>query len=34
VLVSAAGQEAIAAYGIDEYGEALFQPYAGSLGGY
>jgi tungstate transport system substrate-binding protein len=34
VLVSAAGQGAIAAYGIDQYGEALFRPYAGSLGGY
>ena len=34
LLVSAAGQEAIAAYGEEEYGEPLFQPFAGGLGAY
>jgi tungstate transport system substrate-binding protein len=34
VLVSAAGQGSIATYGVDEYGEPLFKPYADSLGGY
>lgn len=34
VLVSAAGQKSIATYGVDEYGEPLFKPYAESLGGY
>lgn len=33
LLVSDAGQQAIGAYGTDEYGEALFYPYASSLGG-
>jgi tungstate transport system substrate-binding protein len=34
LLVSAAGQKAIAAYGEEEYGEPLFQPFAGGLGAY
>jgi len=34
LLVSAAGQEGVAAFGVDRYGQALFEPYAGSLGGY
>jgi tungstate transport system substrate-binding protein len=34
LLVSAEGQESIGAYGVDEYGEPLFKPYAGSLGAY
>jgi tungstate transport system substrate-binding protein len=34
LLVSAEGQRAIAAYGEEEYGEPLFQPFAGSLGAY
>jgi tungstate transport system substrate-binding protein len=34
VLVSAEGQKLIGAYGADKYGEALFNPFAGSLGGY
>jgi tungstate transport system substrate-binding protein len=34
VLVSAEGQEAIARFGREEFGQALFNPYAGSLGGY
>ena len=33
-LVGAEGQQRIAAYGADEYGEPLFKPYAGSLGAY
>lgn len=33
-LVSAEGQQAIGAYGEEEYGEPLFQPLAGSLGAY
>ena len=32
VLVSAAGQEAIGAYGVDKYGKRLFTPFAGALG--
>jgi tungstate transport system substrate-binding protein len=34
LLVSADGQKAIAAYGEEEYGEPLFQPFAGGLGAY
>ena len=34
LLVSADGQKAIAAYGEEEYGEPLFQPFAGGLGSY
>ena len=34
LLVSAGGQKAIAAYGEEEYGEPLFQPFAGGLGAY
>jgi len=34
LLVSAEGQKAIAAYGEKEYGEPLFQPFAGGLGAY
>jgi tungstate transport system substrate-binding protein len=34
VLVSVEGQEAIARFGREEFGQALFNPYAGSLGGY
>jgi tungstate transport system substrate-binding protein len=34
LLVSAEGQKAIAAYGEEEYGEPLFQPFAGGLGAY
>jgi tungstate transport system substrate-binding protein len=33
-LVSAEGQEAIGSFGVAEYGEPLFNPYAGSLGAY
>ena len=32
LLVSADGQKAIAAYGEEEYGEPLFQPFSGGLG--
>jgi len=32
VLVSAAGQAAIGAYGVDKYGKQLFTPFAGALG--
>jgi len=32
VLVSAAGQKAIGAYGVDKYGKQLFTPFAGALG--
>jgi len=32
VLVSAAGQKAIGAYGVDTYGRQLFTPFAGALG--
>ena len=32
VLVSAAGQKAIGAYGADKYGKQLFTPFAGALG--
>ena len=31
-LVSAAGQKAIGAYGVDKYGKQLFTPFAGALG--
>ncbi len=31
-LVSAAGQKAIGAYGVDKYGTQLFTPFAGALG--
>lgn len=34
LLVSAEGQKAVAAYGEEEYGEPLFQPFAGGLGAY
>lgn len=34
LLVSADGQKAIAAYGEEEYGEPLFQPFADGLGSY
>jgi tungstate transport system substrate-binding protein len=34
LLVSAEGQKAIAAYGEEEFGEPLFQPFAGGLGSY
>ena len=34
LLVGAEGQKAIAAYGEEEYGEPLFQPFAGGLGSY
>jgi len=34
LLVSFDGQKAIAAYGEEEYGEPLFQPFAGGLGAY
>ena len=32
VLVSAVGQKAIGAYGVDEFGKQLFTPFAGALG--
>jgi tungstate transport system substrate-binding protein len=32
VLVSATGQKAIGAYGVDKYGKQLFTPFAGALG--
>jgi len=32
VLVSSAGQKAIGAYGVDQYGKQLFAPFAGALG--
>jgi tungstate transport system substrate-binding protein len=34
LLVSAEGQKAIGEYGVERYGEALFSPYANSLGAY
>jgi len=34
LLVSAGGQKAIAGYGQRDYGEPLFQPFAGGLGSY
>jgi tungstate transport system substrate-binding protein len=34
VLVGAEGQKAIAAYGEEDFGEPLFQPFAGGLGSY
>jgi tungstate transport system substrate-binding protein len=34
LLVSQAGQKLIEAYGVDAYGQALFSPYASSLGAY
>ena len=34
LLVSMIGQKDIAKYGEEEYGEPLFQPFAGSLGEY
>jgi tungstate transport system substrate-binding protein len=33
-LVSAGGQEAIGSFGVTDYGQPLFNPYAGSLGAY
>jgi tungstate transport system substrate-binding protein len=34
LLVSSEGQKAIAAYGVQEFGQPLFKPFAGSLGAY